>query len=184
MFIFFLSGFSYFLFASGFFLSSRYSFLIFSFIYSGFTESYLYYNLFISHEKLMPLLFCYPGCQFYLSLHVFLCSLLILCISQSKIPFQFCCWNQLCFFSLQIILWHPHTPFVFWQKVWSKCIEYQALYKVKHFLITCGDLTFTKCWFYSTNSVRDLFENVDGDDLQSFIKEVALYSTSKIRWLN
>lgn len=175
MFIFFLSGFSYFLFASGFFLSSRYSFLIFSFIYSGFTESYLYYNLFISHEKLMSVLFvttCLP---------LFFTNFMHFSI-QNSIPVLLL--KSIMFFSLQIILWHPHTPFVFWQKVWSKCIEYQALYKVKHFLITCGDLTFTKCWFYSTNSVRDLFENVDGDDLQSFIKEVALYSTSKIRWLN
>ena len=52
----------------------------------------------------------------------------------------------------------------------NQYIACQTLYIVKHFLIKCKDLSLIRC-FYNANNMQYLFENVDMNDILSFLRE-------------
>ena len=56
----------------------------------------------------------------------------------------------------------------------TKGTTIQTSYTVKYFLIECGDLVLTRQHFFNANNLKDLFENVDIDDILS-LREIKLY---------
>ena len=66
-------------------------------------------------------------------------------------------------------------PFIFKQEEQPQCIARQTTYTIKHFLLECRDLTLIKQCFFNSNNTKDLFENVNIDDILSFLREIKLY---------
>ena len=46
---------------------------------------------------------------------------------------------------------------------------------LKHFLKGCRDLALMRQSFFNAKNMKDLFENVDMDDIFSFLREIKLY---------
>ena len=55
-----------------------------------------------------------------------------------------------------------------------KCATCQTIYIIKHFLIKYETFAFTKKLFYA-NNMKDLFKNINTDDILSFLKEMKLH---------
>ena len=53
--------------------------------------------------------------------------------------------------------------------------ELQPSCTVKPFIIGCETLDLFWKYFFNTNDMKDLFENVNIDDILSFLKETKLY---------
>ena len=53
-----------------------------------------------------------------------------------------------------------------------ECIAGKTSFTVEHVLIECGILAVIRQRFYYTNYMRDMFENVNIDDILFFLKEI------------
>ena len=72
---------------------------------------------------------------------------------------------------------HTRLTHFFLQKKEQRpqCITYKTPNTVKHFLIKCGPRAFNRKRFFNADDIKDLFENINMDDVQSFLREVKLY---------
>ena len=52
----------------------------------------------------------------------------------------------------------------------------QTKYTMKHILIECTDLAHRRKTFYSTNNMKELFQNTEINNVISFLKTVKLYT--------
>ena len=56
------------------------------------------------------------------------------------------------------------------------CYACQTKYTVKNILIECTDLDHIRKTFYSTNNMKELFQNTEINNVISFLKTVKLYT--------
>ena len=62
--------------------------------------------------------------------------------------------------------------FILKQEEQPQCIAYQTSFK--HFLQECRDLSLIRRYFFKAHNMKDLFENIDRDDILSFLREIKL----------
>ena len=51
----------------------------------------------------------------------------------------------------------------------------QTPYTIKHLLMECGVLATARERYFKADNMRDLFENINMDDVLSFLREAELY---------
>ena len=76
-----------------------------------------------------------------------------------------------------LVTQHLHTPLFFKQTPIT--VTCQTSYTVKHVFIKCGTFTLIRKCFFNANNMKDLFENVNVNDILSFF-ERKLYQKYKI----
>ena len=76
---------------------------------------------------------------------------------------------------LQIGHTSPTHTFILKQGQPPHCLTYQTPYTIKHVLVECGALAITREWYFKTDNMRDMFENIHMDDVLSFLRNTGLY---------
>ena len=51
----------------------------------------------------------------------------------------------------------------------------KTLYTIKHILMECSVLATAREWHFKADNMRDLFENINMDDVLSLLREAELY---------
>ena len=59
------------------------------------------------------------------------------------------------------------------QPMWYAC---QTKYTMKHILIECTNLSHIRKTFYNANNMKELFQNIEINNVISFLKTVKLYT--------
>ena len=66
--------------------------------------------------------------------------------------------------------------FILEQEQQTQCLKCQTPYTVKHTLVECRAFALIRKRFFKVNSLSDLlFEDVNMDDVLSFLREIGLY---------
>ena len=65
--------------------------------------------------------------------------------------------------------------FILKQEQPPQCLTCQTPYTIKHILMKCAVLATARDGHFKTDNMRDLFENINMDDVLSFLREAELY---------
>ena len=74
--------------------------------------------------------------------------------------------------------------FILKQEPQPRCLTYQTTFTVKHILIECRAFAVTRKRFFKVNSLTDLFENVEIDDILSFLRESCTKKYDNLKLVN
>ena len=86
-------------------------------------------------------------------------------------PFRKSRMEQVIISRLRIGHTRPTHSFIFKQEQPPRCLTCQTLYTIKHILMECGVLATARERHFKADNMRDLFENINMDDVLSFLRE-------------
>ena len=59
------------------------------------------------------------------------------------------------------------------------CDSWQTKYTMKHFIIECTDQAHIRKTLHGANNMKELFQNIEINNVRSFLKTVNLYTSIK-----